>query len=119
MNFVQAMTAPLKRYFSVSGRSSRKEYWSFYLLSFALVVATLVFAGFVLLIPSITVTTRRLHDTGRSGWLQLIVFIPFAAFYLLYLYAKAGDSGENAYGADPWATTSLDQADCQVAPIAA
>jgi uncharacterized membrane protein YhaH (DUF805 family) len=119
MTFVQAMTAPLKRYFSFSGRSSRKEYWSFHLLAIALLIVTAGLASLVLVIPMFTVTTRRLHDTGRSGWLQLIVFIPFASFYLLYLYATAGDRNDNAYGADPWATPPTDRVDAYVVPIAA
>ena len=35
--------------------------------------------------------------------MQLIAIIPFASIYLLYLICKAGNKGENRYGADPWA----------------
>jgi uncharacterized membrane protein YhaH (DUF805 family) len=103
MTFKQAMLAPFKKWLTFSGRSSRKEYWAFYFLTVGLVLFTLGFAGFVVFIPATTVTTRRLHDTGRSGWMQLLVFVPIAGFYLLYLTCKAGDKGDNSYGSDPWA----------------
>ena len=105
MTFKEAMVAPLKKYLTFSGRASRKEYWSFYLLTLVLLILTLGLASFVLFIPAITVMTRRLHDTGHSGWMQLIMLIPFGSLYLLYLTCKSGDKGENSYGSDPWAVT--------------
>lgn len=54
------------------------------------------------IIPSISIGARRLHDIGRSGWLQLVVLIPLlGALYLLYLYVSEGNSGENRFGPDP------------------
>jgi len=46
--------------------------------------------------------TRRLHDIGKSGWWQLIGFIPFlGAIVLIVFFAKQGDSGSNEYGPSP------------------
>ena len=46
--------------------------------------------------------TRRLHDTGKSGWLQLLVLIPCAGAIILYvLWAQAGSEADNQYGSPP------------------
>jgi len=51
------------------------------------------------LIPSIAVTVRRLHDVGKSGWFLLIIFIPLVgAIWLFILYCTRGNEGENSYG---------------------
>ena len=54
-----------------------------------------------LIIPMLALYVRRLHDTGKSGWFFLLIFIPIVNLYLLYLCCKSGDIGANAYGADP------------------
>ncbi|MGE4511864.1 MAG: DUF805 domain-containing protein, partial [Sulfurimonadaceae bacterium] len=85
-----------KKYADFTGRARRKEYWMFYLFYFlALIALTIVDtvlgmynadAGIGLLgglfalasfVPSIAIAARRLHDTNRSGWWQLILLIPF------------------------------------------
>lgn len=54
------------------------------------------------LIPSIAVAVRRLHDTGKSGWMLLIALIPIIGFiWLLVLLVKDSDPGDNAYGTNP------------------
>ncbi|MRJ11563.1 DUF805 domain-containing protein [Ornithobacterium rhinotracheale] len=92
----------LKNYANFEGRARRSEYWYFVLFStiFALILSILdilLFSAFQMpmilnwvyslfvLIPSLAVGTRRLHDIGKSGWWQLIVFIPFTC-YLIYLF---------------------------------
>ena len=59
----------------------------------------------VALLPSIAVSVRRWHDRDRSGWLLLIVLIPFIgiiwAVILLIWFANPGDEGYNRYGANP------------------
>ena len=56
----------------------------------------------VVLIPGIAVGTRRLHDVGKSGWMQLVVFIPLIGIiWLIVLWAGEGDYGDNEYGANP------------------
>lgn len=55
-----------------------------------------------MLIPTITTSTRRLHDIGRSGWWQLLGFIPLIGIIVLIIFfVTDSDSGDNAYGANP------------------
>lgn len=54
------------------------------------------------LVPSIAVGVRRLHDIGKSGWMLLVALIPIAGIiWLIILLVKEGVSGENEYGANP------------------
>ena len=112
----------LKKYTVFNGRASRREYWMFFLFSFIFTVIAMVldrvlgltiesigygpiylFYGLGVLIPSIAVGIRRLHDTGRSGWYMLVSFIPcVGGIILLVLFATPGDVGENEYGPDPY-----------------
>ncbi len=61
--------------------------------------------GLFVLIPSIAVSMRRLHDIGKSGWWLLIGIIPIVnfigIFVLIYFYATDSQSGENTYGENP------------------
>jgi uncharacterized membrane protein YhaH (DUF805 family) len=52
-------------------------------------------------IPQISLTVRRLHDIGRSGWLYLLNLIPFANLYLLYLCCIDSEPNQNQYGPSP------------------
>ena len=108
MNFQTAIETCFKKYTTFSGRAQRSEYWYFYLFTLigGLVtyhINTGVYAVFYLLVllPSLAAGVRRLHDTNRSGWWLLILFIPFAFFVILYWFAKKGTVGPNSYGEDP------------------
>ena len=70
------------------------------LLSFESIVDKIGFGvSMFLLIPNIAATARRMHDIGRSGWTQLISFIPVVGFFIFLTYElRRGDQGENAYG---------------------
>jgi len=104
----------LQNYANFSGRANREEYWMFVLFnlifSFAAMAldALLGFPVLTLLytlgiiIPSIAVAVRRLHDTNKSGAYILIGFIPLiGGIWLLVLMIMEGDRGENDYGPDP------------------
>lgn len=105
----------LKKYAVFSGRASRAEYWMFFLFNFiisfiitliSLFIQALFFLpylyGLAILIPSIAVMVRRLHDTNRSGWWWLISFIPLiGAIILIVFLAQDSQSGENQYGPNP------------------
>lgn len=114
------MLLPLKRYAEFSGRSRRKEYWMFFLFSFLVGIVATIFdtaiLGFALesngpinaltslalLIPSLAVGVRRLHDTGRSGWWLLLIFaILIGWIVLLVFFVSDGERGTNQYGLDP------------------
>lgn len=106
--------AVLKKYAVFTGRARRKEYWMFFLFNVLITLALEVIDGLlgttfigalyglVVLIPSIAVTVRRLHDIGRTGWWALIGLIPVLGFIVLLIFAATdGDRGHNEYGADP------------------
>ena len=58
--------------------------------------------GLAMLIPGLAVGVRRLHDTGKSGWMLLIAFIPvIGLIWLLVLLATDSTSGSNSYGPNP------------------
>ncbi len=58
--------------------------------------------GLAVLLPSIAVGARRLHDIGKSGWNLLFGLIPLlGAIYLIYLYVQPSQSGSNQYGPEP------------------
>lgn len=115
-------TLPLKKFMQFSGRSRRKEYWSFALLMIAVYVVAGILDGILgmggmigglygpltllaalfFIIPSFSVGIRRLHDTERSGWWLLIGLVPLiGGLVLLYFFIVEGTRGPNRYGDDP------------------
>ena len=108
MNMKQSVKSVLSQYATFSGRASRSEYWWFHLalwLSFVLLIVPLIgiliYVVIVLgsIIPSVAVSARRLHDSNKSGWYQLIGLVPFiGGIALIVLYALPSDKGENKYG---------------------
>jgi uncharacterized membrane protein YhaH (DUF805 family) len=105
----------IERYAQFTGRASRAEYWWFFLAT--LIVTTvlnalgrastiLVVLAFVyslaVLVPSIAVAVRRLHDTGRSGWWMFIALVPLVGIIVLFVFlAMDGQAGPNQYGTTP------------------
>ncbi len=94
----------LKKYADFSGRANRKEYWMFVLfyMIFYLVLAVVeavigtsffsTIFSLALLIPCISITTRRLHDTDRSGWWQLIAIVPAIGAIVLIVFLAQDSS---------------------------
>jgi uncharacterized membrane protein YhaH (DUF805 family) len=105
----------LKQYAVFEGRARRKEYWMFSLFNFVIVIAIGIIESVIgtdgviyslylllILIPSIAVTIRRLHDTGRSGWWLLVAFIPLVgSITLLVFLVLDSETENNHYGANP------------------
>lgn len=100
--------AVVGNYANFAGRDSRPELWWFILasvlVSAALNIVDLAVVGslwsLAMLVPTLAANTRRLHDTGRSGWWQLLVFIPLVGGIILIVWlASAGKAGANQYGA--------------------
>lgn len=60
-----------------------------------------IIVSLVLLVPTLAITVRRLHDTSKSGWFMLIGLIPVVNLYLLYVLVLDGTPGANEYGPDP------------------
>lgn len=105
-NFVEAIQYCFKNYATFQGRATRLEYksfWRFFLggniLLYLFLIVTddvdtisIFFSLFnlVSIFPFIAVSTRRLHDIGKSGWWQLIYLLPFGIFYGVYLSTTEG-----------------------------
>ena len=144
MGPIEAIKTCFQKYFVISGRATRSEFWWFYLFNILLPFATTpldvilfgasedggfitIVTGLIVIIPLFTATVRRLHDTGRSGWFQLIPLAGVIAgvaigaalgpllgslgsilaglvmvasiTWLLVVLATKSDAGENKYGA--------------------
>lgn len=111
----------LKNYANFNGRARRTEYWMFFLFNIIFSVTaifldnifdlarpktiygTIYLAYFLaLLIPSISVIVRRLHDTGKNGYWVLMIFIPaIGVIWLFVMLVTEGNAGRNNYGPDP------------------
>ena len=104
-------------YVNFAGRATRQEYWMFVLIN-TIIAVILAFVGMVLfrssanylgalyslavLLPSLGVAVRRLHDTNRSGWWLLIALIPIVGgIVLLVFLCLDGTRGINQFGQDP------------------
>jgi uncharacterized membrane protein YhaH (DUF805 family) len=104
MTFIDAIKACFTKYADFNGCASRPEFWWWILFtSIAAVVLRSVsynLSGLFSLttfLPSIAVTARRLHDIDRSGWWQLLYFLPIIGWIILILFcAEAGKP--NRYG---------------------
>ena len=118
-----------ENYANFSGRARRSEYWYFTLFNIIifvpLVILFVVFAesggnseaislifmlffivvALALLIPSIAVAVRRLHDTGKSGWWYILGVIPVVSYVggivLLVFYCMDGEPNSNKWGPNP------------------
>lgn len=104
MTFTESISTCLSKYADFNGRASRSEYWwfqLFFILSNAAgtviseKLGILVMLG--LFLPAIASCTRRLHDTNRSGWMQLLSCIPLVNLYVLYLLIKEGEDQGNRF----------------------
>jgi uncharacterized membrane protein YhaH (DUF805 family) len=108
MDIVEAVKTCLRKYAAFGGRASRSEYWWFALFYFVLSVVVSMFSdvlnalvGLGLLVPSLAVGTRRLHDIGKSGWLQLIWLVPLIGWALMIYWLVQPTGPANEYGAGP------------------
>ena len=95
MPIVDAVKACFRKYADFSGRATRTEYWWFFLAvllgsAVAWLISLRIYTLFsvVTLLPMIAVGARRLHDTNRSGWWQLLALVPFGVVVPLILLAQ-------------------------------
>jgi uncharacterized membrane protein YhaH (DUF805 family) len=129
MGFADAIKSNFSKYVTFSGRAPRSEFWWWALFTF---IANIVLSGIdialfghtivaeggftaytnfsplagifslAVLLPSISVAVRRLHDTDRSGWWWWLVLIPLVGIIILIVWwATQGTRGPNRYGEDP------------------
>lgn len=111
-----------KKYATFEGRARRKEYWMFYLFN---IIATVILAiigmiidsvaetggviysilvglySLAVIVPSIAVAVRRLHDTGRSGAWWFISFVPIIGGIWFFVLTLLDSVGDNQYGPNP------------------
>lgn len=123
VSYMEALTMGFKRYTEFSGRSSRSEFWRF-MVTREIILAIASFVGYVLymllgdesagvdiyniftillyvayIVPTLSFTSRRLHDINKSGWTILIGLIPVIGFFvMLYYLVTPGDTEDNLYG---------------------
>ena len=122
MDMQTAVKTVLSKYADFSGRARRSEYW-YWILATALlsivlnivdailgvpVLGTLV--SLALLVPNLAVGARRLHDTGKSGWLQLLALTIIGIIPLIVFYCQDSTPGPNKHGANPKESGSFDAA---------
>jgi uncharacterized membrane protein YhaH (DUF805 family) len=113
MSFQEAVVACLTKCSTFSGRARRSEYWWFVLAYFGvLFIVALIdnavgndviggLAFLALFIPTLAVSVRRLHDTGRSGAWYLISFVPFGGLVMLIFVCQDSTPGTHVYGSAP------------------
>ena len=113
MDLPTAVKTCLNKYATFSGRAPRSEYW-YWVLAYVIVmtILTMVAPGptggpgvlsnifaLLILLPSIAVGARRLHDIDKSGWWMLLAFIPIiGTIILLIWYCTKGTLGPNRFG---------------------
>jgi uncharacterized membrane protein YhaH (DUF805 family) len=118
MNFVEAISSCFRNYANFSGRAVRSEYWYWFLF---VAIALIVFGAIdeslypgplniglfsyitmavvlALILPSLAVWVRRLHDVDRTGWWVLIGATVIGTLVLIYWACLPGTSGSNRFG---------------------
>ena len=114
MAFPDAVRSALTQYVTFTGRARRSEYWWFALFNLGLSVVAMLLdlaigavvlqaiVALGLLLPSLAVGVRRLHDTGRSGWWLLIALVPLVGPIVLIVFmCTDSEPGSNAWGISP------------------
>ena len=110
----------LKKYAVFSGRAQRAEYWYFVLFNMIIGIVLGIIGGGIdssgilsriyplaVLIPSIAVSVRRLHDTNHSGWWLLINLLPLIGTIILVVFlVRDSQPGQNQYGPNPKGMTT-------------
>lgn len=131
-NFDDSIKAFFKNYLKFDGRASRSEFW--WAMLFTFIVSSILSSfgpgngvphGFtqwifsilgsiwdlIILIPTVTLTTRRLHDTDRSGWWQLLYFVPIIGWIPLIMFLVQDSKIEGAKHdgpVQPWAPNIIE-----------
>ena len=129
MGFGEAVSVCFKKSFVWEGRASRAEYWWFYLATILIIIAAAIIdqiigtvvigtgvfgtgvfyiiALIVLILPSIAVLIRRLHDTDRTGWWYWIQLLPLIGLIVILVFTlTGGDEGDNKYGPNPYGSVA-------------
>ena len=109
MTFAQSIQTCFSKYADFNGRAKRPEYWWFFLFLFLLGAAVSIVSevlnamvSLATILPCLAAGARRLHDTGRSGWWQLLWIIPIIGWIVVIVFlAQEGETTDNRFGAAP------------------
>jgi uncharacterized membrane protein YhaH (DUF805 family) len=113
MSFAAALRSALTQYATFSGRASRSEYWWFIVFNVIVGVAAALLDGgssdgpvstlsaLALLLPTLAVAVRRLHDTDRSGWCLLFLLVPLVGVIVLIAFLVQDSDRDNRFGPSP------------------
>ena len=113
MTMKEAVKSVLSKYVDFSGRARRSEYWYFTLAYSIVAIIVGIIASvtgikilssilsLAVLLPSLAVGARRLHDIGKSGWWLLLCCTGIGAIIVLIWSIKDSQPGENQYGPNP------------------
>ena len=103
MTFQESIQVCFKKYADFTGRASRSEYWWFMLFLFLVSAGTSMISQVVsglfslaTLVPSLAAGARRLHDTNRSGWLQLLWIVPLIGWIIVIVFLVQESKAEAA-----------------------
>ncbi len=128
MGFTEAVKSVFQKYGTFTGRASRSEYWYFVLFNLLVTLAIFIVSMILgvaiggtdgmatglmvycvlaviyclaMIIPSIAVAVRRLHDSGKSGWLYLLILIPYLGGIVIFIFMLLESAPDNQYGPNP------------------
>lgn len=107
VGFGEAIKLYFQNYANFTGRASKNEYWWAFLFAFLVntaasyipVIGSVI--SLALIIPSLSIAIRRLHDTGKSWVYYLMGLIPLAGFIILIVYFCKDSDGDNQWGPGP------------------
>ncbi|MCF8070142.1 MAG: DUF805 domain-containing protein [Desulfobacterales bacterium] len=106
-------TDALKKYADFNGRATRTQFWMFVLFYFIFCIIAAVIDSIIgasifsiilmlgLIVPSISITARRLHDISKSGWWQLVALVPVIGSIVLIIFCVMDSHPQNQYGPNP------------------
>jgi uncharacterized membrane protein YhaH (DUF805 family) len=102
MTFQESIKVCFAKYADFTGRATRSEYWWFILFIVIASLATSMISSILsglfslgTLLPSVAAATRRLHDTGRSGWWQLVVLVPIIGLVVILVFLSQEGKSDN------------------------
>ena len=112
MNFAKSIEICFKKFATFDGRARKSEFWWFQLFCLIVELTGIIFdhlmgyeSGFfelvayvIVLLPGLAVGARRLHDTGRSGWWQLLYLTIIGIIVLIVWWVADGDKKKNKFG---------------------
>jgi len=120
MGFVEAIQSGLNNYANFSGRACRSELWFWILFQLLAIIVSSIVSGILaaiignagwiiygiviigLILPTLAVEIRRLHDLDKSGWWFFITLVPFVGgIILIIFFCTEGTPGPNRFGSNP------------------